>query len=52
MKTLTKYLGNELEYLSKVLESEHWSSTSGTWNTILEDSFSEKFQSEYAIAMN
>lgn len=52
MKNPTKYLGNEIEYLSKVLESEHWSSTSGTWNTILEDSFSEKFQSEYAIAMN
>jgi len=48
----SKYLGNEMEYLSKVLESEHWSSTSGTWNTILEDTFSKKFQSEYAIAMN
>ena len=52
MKNPTKYFGNELKYLSKVLESEHWSSTSGTWNSLLENSFCEKFESEYAIAMN
>jgi len=52
LKNPTKYFGNELDYLSKVLESEHWSSSSGTWNTLLEDSFCKKFQSEFAIAMN
>jgi|TARA_E500000305_G_scaffold100584_1_gene93600 perosamine synthetase len=52
MKNPTKYYGKELEYLKKVLESENWTSTSGTWNQLLESEFSKKFESDYAIAMN
>jgi|ETNvirenome_6_85_1030632.scaffolds.fasta_scaffold00573_15 perosamine synthetase len=52
MKNPPKYFGNELEYLKKVLESEHWSSTSGTWNQLLEESICKKFRSEYAVTMN
>ena len=37
MNNPTKYLGNEIEYLKKVLESENWSSTSGSWNKLLEE---------------
>ena len=28
----SKYLGNELEYLQKVLEGESWSATGGSWH--------------------
>ena len=48
----SKYLGNELRYLEKVLNSENWSSTTGNWNQILEKKFSEKFNSKYAVALN
>tara|TARA_A100001011_G_C14261851_1_gene822811 strand:- start:654 stop:1865 length:1212 start_codon:yes stop_codon:yes gene_type:complete len=52
MKNPIKYLGNELEYLGKVLNSESWSSTSGSWVKTLEKSFAEKFGVKYAIAAN
>ena len=52
MKNPGKYLNNELEYVKKVLSSESWSSTSGTWCQLLEKEFSQKFNSEYAVAMN
>ena len=52
MKNPNKYLNNELEYVSRVLESETWSSTSGTWVQILEEQFAQKFNSKYAVAMN
>ena len=52
MKKKSKYLGKELEYLEKVLSSENWSSTSGTWNQTLEETFADKFQSEYAVTFN
>jgi len=52
MKNPSKYLDNEFEYLNRVLNSENWSSTSGTWCQTLEKKFAEKFQSKYAVAMN
>lgn len=52
MKNPSKYFGNELEYLKKVLDSEHWSSTTGNWNQALETKFAEKFESKYAVAFN
>ena len=52
MKNPIKYLGNELKYLEKVLNSESWSSTSGSWVKTLEKSFAEKFGVKYAIAAN
>ena len=52
IKNPSKYLGNELRYLEKVLNSENWSSTTGNWNQALEKKFSEKFDSEYAVALN
>ena len=48
----TKYLGNELNYLEKVLNSENWSSTGGSWNQEFERKFAEKFKVKYAIAFN
>ena len=48
----SKYLGNELKYLEKVLNSESWSATGGNWNRALEQQFAEKFHVKYAIAMN
>ena len=48
----TKYLGNELKYLKKVLESKNWSSTSGSWNQEFEQAFAKKFGVRYAIALN
>jgi len=42
-KNPSKYLNSEIEYLEKVLNSENWSSTGGTWCQILEEQFSEKF---------
>jgi len=32
----SKYLGNELKYIEKVLNSELWSGTSGNWNNVFE----------------
>ena len=52
LKNPSKYINNELEYLGKVLNSENWSSTSGTWCQLLEEKFAKKFQSNYAVAMN
>lgn len=48
----SKYLGNELKYLERVLNSESWSATGGSWNHTLEQKFAEKFGVRYAIAMN
>ncbi len=48
----SKYLGNELKYLEKVLNSDSWSGTGGSWNNALETVFCEKFGVKYAIAMN
>jgi len=47
-----KYPGNELDYLTKVLNSESWSSTEGSWANTLESKFAEKFGARYAVAMN
>jgi perosamine synthetase len=52
MKNPIKYLGNELLYLEKVLNSESWSSTSGTWVKTLEEAFAKKHGMKYAIAAN
>ena len=48
----SKYLGNELDYLGKVLEGESWSATGGGWVWTLEQKFAEKFGRKYAIAFN
>ena len=47
-----KYVGNELEYLRRILCSENWSSTTGSWNKTLETKFAEKFGAKYAVAFN
>jgi perosamine synthetase len=47
-----KYLGNELEYIKKVLESEKWSSTEGSWTNKLEKEFASIYGAKYAIAAN
>jgi len=48
----TKYLGNELEYLKRVLEGESWSATGGGWTNTLEKEFAKKLGSKYAVAFN
>jgi len=48
----SKYLGDELDYLGKVLEGESWSATGGSWVWTLEQKFAEKFGRKYAIAFN
>ncbi len=52
LKNPTKYLGNELEYLKKVLQAESWSATGGSWNNALEKAFAAKFGVKYAVALN
>lgn len=52
IKNPIKYLGNEINYLLRVLEGESWSATSGSWTFNLEKEFSKKFQSKYAVAFN
>jgi len=47
-----KYIGNELEYVRQVLESDARSATSGGWNQRLEKQFAERFGVCYAIAHN
>lgn len=48
----SKYLGNELEYLQRVLRSESWASTGGSWVHSLEARFAEYAGTRYAVAMN
>ena len=46
----SKYLGNELEYLRKVLEGEEWSATVGSWANGLEKTFAKKILLEFTKA--
>lgn len=48
----SKYLGNEIEYLKKVLEGESWSATGGSWTIGLEQQFSKKIGTQYGVAFN
>jgi len=52
MKTIKRFGGNELKYLTKVLEGEHLTATSGSWTHELEQQFAKKMGSKYAIAFN
>ncbi len=52
IKNPSKYLGNELEYLSKVLEGESWSATGGSWTIGLEKAFSNRIGTKYGVAFN
>ena len=52
IKNPSKYLGNELKYFKKVLNSENWSATSGNWNQTLERAFAKKFGRKYGVALN
>ena len=51
-KNPSKYLGNELKYIKKVLNSENWSATTGNWNQALEGAFAKRIGTKYAISMN
>ena len=48
----SKYLGNEAQYFQRVLESDNWSATSGSWTRTLEQNFAARMGSAYAVAMN
>jgi perosamine synthetase len=52
IKNPSKYLGNELVYLEKVLNSEFWSATTGNWNQTLEKAFAKKMGTKYGVALN
>ncbi len=52
MKNPSKYLGNELKYLEKVLEGESWSATGGSWTIGLEQEFSKRIGTKYGVAFN
>tara|TARA_R110002020_G_scaffold108821_4_gene252063 strand:+ start:2674 stop:3888 length:1215 start_codon:yes stop_codon:yes gene_type:complete len=52
MKNPSKYLNNEIKYIKKVLNSENWSSTAGSWCKKLESDFCKTVGSKYAVAMN
>lgn len=52
LKNPSKYLGNELEYLKKVLEGESWSATGGSWTIGLEQAFSKRIGTRYGVAFN
>ena len=51
-KNPSKYLGNEIEYLSKVLEGEAWSATIGSWVNGLEKKFAGIIGTKYGVAAN
>jgi perosamine synthetase len=51
-QSLSKYLGNELEYVKQVLASDARSATSGSWTWRLEQQFAARFGRKYAIAHN
>jgi len=48
----SKFLGNEFNYIEKVLNSDSWSSTSGSWCQNLEREFAKLIGTRYAVAMN
>lgn len=52
LKNPSKYLGNELKYLAKVLEGEAWSATVGSWAHGLEEEFAKKIGTRYGVACN
>ena len=52
LKNPSKYLGNELKYLSKVLEGTAWSATTGSLVHGLEAAFAEKIGVRYGVAAN
>jgi perosamine synthetase len=52
MENPSKYLGNELKYLQKVLEGENWSATGGNWANSLEREFARKIGTRYGVAFN
>lgn len=47
-----KYLGNELEYLKKLLDLKSWSLSGGYWNQSLEKEFAGKFGTKFAVSFN
>ena len=49
MNNPSKFLGNELTYINKVLNSEIWSSTEGSWTGKLEKEFLNKRIQLYEI---
>ncbi len=52
LKNPSKYLGNELKYLEKVLQGESWSATGGSWTRSLEQAFADRIGTQYAIGFN
>ncbi len=52
MENPSKYLGNEIKYLEKVLNGESWSATGGSWTIGLEQFFSKIIGTRYAVAFN
>lgn len=52
LKNKSKYLGNELKYITSVLNSKSWTNTEGSWTGNLEKQFAKKIGANHGIAFN
>lgn len=52
LKNRKKFIGNEMKYISEIINSAKLSCTSGSWTKMLETDFSKKHECKYGIAFN
>jgi len=52
VKNRKKFVGNELKYVTEIINSAKLSCTSGSWTKMLESDFSKKHDCKYGIAFN
>jgi len=52
LKNSKKFIGNEMKYVSEIINSAKLSCTSGSWTKLLEKDFSKKHECKYGIAFN
>ena len=52
LKNRKKFIGNELKYLTEIINNNTLSCTSGSWTKMLENEFSRKHNCKYGIAFN
>ena len=52
LKNSKKFIGNEMKYVSEIINNAKLSCTSGSWTKLLEKDFSKKHNCKYGIAFN
>lgn len=52
LKNRKKFVGNEMKYVSEIINNAKLSCTSGSWTKLLEKDFSKKHECKYGIAFN